>query len=83
MLSEQAIERNGGKWAWTIPIILPVTDAEAAACTNGAKVALSASGEVFGVLEVNGGAYDWDKAAFIKAVTARPHRSPRRAPVDL
>ena len=68
VLSEQAIERNGGKWAWTIPIILPVTDAEAAACTGGAKVALCADGEVFGVLEVDGGAYDWDKAAFIKAV---------------
>ncbi|MDG1048715.1 MAG: sulfate adenylyltransferase [Planctomycetota bacterium] len=68
VLSEQAIERNGGKWAWTIPIILPVTDAEAAACTDGAKIALCSDGEVFGVLEVDGGAYDWDKAAFIKAI---------------
>ena len=68
VLSEQAIERGGSKWAWTIPIILPVTDEEAAACADGAKIALASDGEVFGVLTVDGGAYDWDKAAFIKAV---------------
>ena len=68
VLGEGAIERGGRKWAWTIPIILPVTDAEAAACTDGARIALTSGGAAFGVLEVAGGAFDWDKAAFIKAV---------------
>ena len=68
VLAEAAIERGGSKWAWTIPIILPVTDAEAAACVDGAKVALTSGGAVFGVLEVDGGAYDWDTAAFVQAV---------------
>ncbi|MEM6675578.1 MAG: sulfate adenylyltransferase [Planctomycetota bacterium] len=68
VLGAKAIERGGKKWAWTIPIILPVTDAEAGACADGAKVALAFEGEVFGVLEVDGGAFDWDKAAFIEAV---------------
>ena len=28
LILAEAIERGGSKWAWTIPIILPVTDAE-------------------------------------------------------
>ncbi|MEO0660941.1 MAG: sulfate adenylyltransferase, partial [Planctomycetota bacterium] len=68
VLASGAIERDGKKWAWTIPIVLPVTDAEAAAATDGAKLALTHGGKPFGVLEVSGGAYDWDKAAFIQAV---------------
>jgi len=68
VLAGGAIERGGKNWAWTIPIVLPVTDAEAAKCADGAKLALVADGKPFGVLEVEGGAYDWDKVAFIKAV---------------
>ncbi len=68
VLADKAIERNGSKWAWTIPIILAVTDAEAAACTDGAKIALTSGGKAFGVLEVSGGTYDWDKNAFIEAI---------------
>ncbi len=67
VLERSAIERNGKLWAWTIPIMLPVTDAEAANCTAGSSVALTQNGEVFGVLEV-GSVFDWDKAAFIQSV---------------
>jgi len=67
VLGSAAIERGGKTWAWTIPIVLPVSDAEASSCTAGARIALEANGRVFGVLTVSD-CYDWDKAAFIKAV---------------
>ena len=65
-LERAAIERDGKLWAWGIPIILPVTDAEAANATVGSSIALTHNGQVFGVLEVES-AYDWDKGAFIAA----------------
>jgi sulfate adenylyltransferase len=67
VLAGGAIARDGKKWAWTIPIILPVTDAEAANCTPGSEIALSFGGKQFGVLTVSD-CYDWDKPAFIKSV---------------
>ncbi|MHC4261527.1 MAG: sulfate adenylyltransferase [Planctomycetota bacterium] len=64
-LAHAYIERDGNKWAWGIPVVLPVTDAEAATCQVGETVALAFNGHVFGQLEV-AEVYDWDKAAFIK-----------------
>lgn len=66
VLQNGAIERNGLRWAWGIPIVLPVTDAEAAALQVGREVGLWADGEVFGRMVVRD-VYDWDKAAFVKA----------------
>src|SRR5690349_20692800 len=63
-LSRMAIERGGKLWAWTIPIVLPVTDAEAANCAVGKEVALVSNGELFGKLRVKE-VYDWDKSAFV------------------
>lgn len=65
-LDRAAIERSGRLWAWGIPTVLPVTDAEASQCKAGAKVALTFGGKVFGVLTVED-TYGWDKAAFIQA----------------
>ena len=67
VLETGSIERNGQAWAWTIPIMLAVTDDEAAACQNGAKIGLWHAGSMFGTLEVES-CFDWDKAAFIKTV---------------
>ena len=68
VLSKQSIERGGKQWAWTIPIILPVTDGEAGDCQTGAKVALvDEAGNAFGTLTVSS-CYDWDKARFIQGV---------------
>jgi len=67
VLERKAIERDGQLWAWTIPVILPVTDEEAAAIEAGATVCLNSNGETFGVLTVES-VYDWDKDAFIQAV---------------
>ena len=61
------IERDGKKWAWSIPTMLPVTDAEAANLKVGDKVGLYAGGKLFGSLTVNS-VYDWDKARFIQKV---------------
>ena len=67
VLAKGAIERGGKLWAWTIPIILPVTDEEAAKIEAGKEIALAQDGKVFGKLRVKD-VYDWDKAAFIKGV---------------
>ncbi len=67
VLERGAIERGGKAWAWTIPIVLPVTDAEARALAPGKEVALTAGGEAFGTLRVES-VYGWDKPAFVKAV---------------
>ena len=71
VLERKAIERGGKLWAWTIPIILPVTDAEAAGLSAGQDVALAFQGNVFGKLKVDS-VYDWDKGAFIEAVYGTP-----------
>lgn len=69
VLTSKCITRDGKKWAWTIPICLPVTSEEARASPVGTKVALfsETSNQVFGVINVSS-SYEWDKAAFIKAV---------------
>jgi sulfate adenylyltransferase len=67
VLDHLYIERDGRKWAWAIPIVLPVTDAEAAGIKVGDRVALRADGAVFGVLKVTS-VYGWDKDRFIQKV---------------
>jgi sulfate adenylyltransferase len=66
-LDKGALVRDGKPWAWTIPIILPVTDAEAARLKTGTDVALSFEGKVFGKLTVQS-VYGWDKQAFVRLV---------------
>ena len=67
VLERKAIERDGALWAWTIPVILPVTDEEAAALEPGATALLERDGRAFGTITADS-VYDWDKAAFIQAV---------------
>jgi sulfate adenylyltransferase len=67
VLERKAIERDGALWAWTIPVILPVTDEEAATLEAGAIAHLESDGVVFGTLTIDS-VYDWDKPAFIEAV---------------
>ncbi|MEE8467225.1 MAG: sulfate adenylyltransferase, partial [Planctomycetota bacterium] len=67
VLEHASIQRGGQDWAWTIPIVLAVTDDEAAACQNGAKIGLWHAGSMFGTLQVES-CFDWDKTAFIKTV---------------
>lgn len=67
VLEKGAIVRAGKAWAWTIPILLPVTDAEAAGTRAGMDVALSFEGQVFGRLTVQS-VYGWNKAEFVRVV---------------
>lgn len=66
-LDKGAIVRDGKAWAWAIPIMLPITDAEAAGLKVGSEVALSFEGKVFGKLAVQS-VYSWDKTEFIQKV---------------
>lgn len=67
VLDKGAIVRNGRSWAWTIPILLPVTDAESSRLKPGQEVALAFEGNVFGKLTVQS-VYAWDKPEFIRVV---------------
>lgn len=67
VLDSVTITRDGKQWAWSIPIVLPVTDAEAATAKVGSKLGLYRGGKLFGVLTVSS-VYAWDKARFIQKV---------------
>lgn len=68
VLTDQVIVRDGTRYAWTIPIALPVTDAEASKLKVGGTAALvGPDGAVVGALEVKS-LYDWDKPRTIKSV---------------
>jgi len=67
VLERAAIERNGKLYAWTIPIVLPITAAEAALAKSGKELALAFGGQIFGKLKVDD-VFDWDKAKFVKVV---------------
>jgi len=68
VLAEGAIEHGGKRWAWTIPLALPVTSALAAQLKPGTRAALvNGRGEVIGDLDVDS-VYAWDKPAYLKSV---------------
>lgn len=68
VLAEKVIVSNGERYAWTIPLSLPVTSDEAAALQEGAMAALvNPEGDIVGVLEVQS-VFAWDKATYIKSV---------------
>ncbi len=67
VLDKGAIRRGDKDWAWTIPIILPVTDEEAARIPLGKDVGLWHEGEVFGRLLARE-VFDWDKPRFLQSV---------------
>jgi sulfate adenylyltransferase len=68
VLDEQCIEVGGRRYAWAIPLSLPVTFEEASSLSSGGSAALrDESGTVVGIvdeLEV----FDWDKARYIEKV---------------
>jgi sulfate adenylyltransferase len=68
VLAERVVLSKGGRYAWTIPISLPVTDAEAGSLAAGGACAVETEeGEVVAIiddLEV----FDWDKSAYLTSV---------------
>jgi sulfate adenylyltransferase len=68
VLRDVNITRNGKKYAWAIPISLPVTDEEATVLRPGKRVRLTNSaGATVGIMTVED-VFPWDKAAYIEGV---------------
>lgn len=68
VLDEACIEVNGKKYAWTIPLALPVTTELAGTLSSGQKVALTCpEGEIVAILEI-GDVFEWDKPKYIQSV---------------
>ena len=68
VLDRKSIERSGVRYAWTIPLALPVANAEVAALSVGGSVALQSEegGTVAIVDDVS--TYDWDKSKYVQSV---------------
>jgi len=68
VLDEQRILVSGRPYAWTIPLSLPATDAEAAAVSRGGSLALrDEAGELVGIVD-QVEVFDWDKPKYAKRV---------------
>ena len=68
VLDEMVIERNEGKYAWTIPLAFPVDASLAKKLTAGDQVALTdEGGTVVGALDVQD-VYEWDKKKYLASV---------------
>ena len=68
VLDESVIESNGKKYAWTIPLSLPVTESLAKQITPGKDVALvNSANEIVAVLSVSS-VFAWDKMKYLKSV---------------
>lgn len=68
VLDEACIEHDGSKYAWTIPLSLPVTSDLAGKLSKGDRVALTNSkDEAVAILDVTD-VFAWDKARYLKSV---------------
>lgn len=67
-LDERVVVRGGGRYAWTIPISLPLTDEEAGALGAGGSAAVRTDeGDVVAIVD-DVEVFDWDKAKYVRAV---------------
>lgn len=68
ILEHGYIENNGKRYAWTIPLALPVTTELAGKLKAGQEVALvNTAGKIVATLKIND-VYPWDKAKYLKSV---------------
>ena len=68
VLDSSVIVRNGKRYAWTIPLSLPVTDEEAGTVTRGGSVAVvNASDEIIGIVE-DAEVFAWDKGKYVESI---------------
>lgn len=68
VLDESVIEVDGKRYAWTIPISLPVSPNLAQTLSIGQKVALeNTSGEIVAVLDISD-IFEWDKTKYLQRV---------------
>ena len=68
VLDDAVIEVNGTRYAWTIPLSLPVTADAAEQLSVGQQVALeNAAGQIVGRLDISD-IFEWDKSKYLKCV---------------
>jgi sulfate adenylyltransferase len=68
VLDEMIIVHGGKKYAWSIPLSLPVTGDLAATLKKGQTVALvNSGGDIVATLEISD-VFEWDKANYLKKV---------------
>ncbi len=68
VLDESVIECNGQKYAWTIPLALPVAEELAGKLSAGQEVALvNSSDEIVATLDISD-VFRWDKQKYLKCV---------------
>ncbi|MDE2830407.1 MAG: sulfate adenylyltransferase [Gemmatimonadota bacterium] len=68
VLDESVIEVGGKRYAWTIPISLPVSPDLAKTLSIGQKVALeNTSGEIVAMLDISD-IFEWDKTKYLQRV---------------
>ncbi|MDR3232815.1 MAG: sulfate adenylyltransferase [Planctomycetaceae bacterium] len=68
VLDESVIKHNGKKYAWTIPLSLPVAETLAKQIKTGQDVAVvNSQGEIVAALAVSS-VFAWDKAKYLKSV---------------
>ncbi len=68
VLDESVIEAGGKRYAWTIPISLPVSSDVANTLSIGQKVALeNTSGEIVAMLDISD-IFEWDKTKYLQRV---------------
>ena len=67
-LDEKVILSEGGRYAWTIPISLPLTDAEAGTLSTGGACAVTTeAGNIVAIIE-DLEVFDWDKPKYLQCV---------------
>jgi sulfate adenylyltransferase len=68
VLEDSTVDSGGSKYAWTIPIALPVTAELAAQLSAGQTVALKCpEGNIVGTVALED-VYEWDKPTYLKSV---------------
>lgn len=67
VLDEACIEHAGKKYAWTIPLALPVSSALAKTLSSGESAALINDEEIVGRLAISD-VFEWDKPKYLQSV---------------
>src|SRR5512145_854126 len=68
VLEERVILSRGRRYAWTIPLALPIADDEAAALRRGGSVAVrNEEGELVGIVD-GAEVFGWDKSRYVERV---------------
>ena len=68
VLDDQVISSEGGTYAWTIPLSLPIRDDEAGKLSPGSSVALKdEAGEIVAILD-SISIFQWDKKKYVSSI---------------